>query len=196
MFQFFEKLKSYHIVLASGSPRRQQLLRELGVPYHVILKPTEESYPDNLQREEIALYLAEQKANVFDFSELPCNTLLITADTIVCLDDKVLGKPQDFQEAEGMLQQLSGQKHTVITGVSLKTKDKQHSFYATTEVFFRKLNIDEIRYYIEKYQPYDKAGSYGVQEWIGYTAIERIEGSFYNVMGLPMQRLYVELVNF
>ncbi|MCK9618313.1 MAG: Maf family nucleotide pyrophosphatase [Lentimicrobiaceae bacterium] len=196
MYDFFEKISRYYIILASRSPRRQQLLHELGLHFEIMLKETEESYPSDLLPAQIALYLAELKSAAFTDTELPDNFLLITADTTVCLNGNILGKPDNFDHARQILQQLSGNKHTVITGVSLRTRNRKHSFYAESDVYFRKLSDDEICYYIEKYQPYDKAGAYGVQEWIGYTAIEKINGSFYNVMGLPVQKLYVELQSF
>jgi len=191
-----EGLEKYTIILASKSPRRQQLLKGLEITFSIQPKDVEEIYPENLAGEQIAVYLSELKARAFDFSILPENTLLITADTIVYLDNVVIGKPKNFDDAVQMLSTLSGKKHQVITGVCLKTKDVSHSFYAKSDVYFRHLEMDEIQHYVRQYKPYDKAGAYGIQEWIGYTGIERIEGSFYNVMGLPIQKLYTELLKF
>jgi septum formation protein len=184
------------IILASGSPRRQFLLKDLGLNFEVKTKEIEEVYPESLKGKDVALYLAELKANAFAESEIPDETILITADTIVCLDDVILGKPVDYKDAKRMLEQLSGKKHDVISGVCLRSTEKTKCFYAITEVYFKNLNEKEIHHYIEQYKPYDKAGAYGIQEWIGYVGIEKIEGSFYNVMGLPIQRLYEELLRF
>lgn len=190
-----EKLKHYSIVLASRSPRRQLLLRGLDIPFEVRLKDTPEEFPPNLAREEIALYLCKLKAAAFD-NELDDDTLLITADTIVWINGHILGKPKNHDDAVDILRQLSGNMHEVITAICLKTKNKTHSFYALTRVFFKKLSDDEIEYYISHYHPYDKAGAYGAQEWIGYVAIEHIEGSYFNVMGLPTRMLCEELLKF
>jgi septum formation protein len=190
-----EKLKDYRVILASQSPRRQLLLKGLDIPFEVKLKPTEEIFPPQLKREEIALYLSELKAAAFD-NELDDKTLLITADTIVWINNRLLGKPKNHDDAVDILQQLSGNMHEVITGICLKTNKKSHSFYALTNVYFKKLSLREIEYYITNYQPWDKAGAYGAQEWIGYVAIERIEGSYFNVMGLPTRMLYEELLKF
>ena len=184
------------IILASGSPRRQFLLKDLGLNIEIKTKNIEEIYPDNLKGKEIAIFLAELKANAFDTSEIPENSLLVTADTIVCLDDEVLQKPKDFEDAQRILRSLSGKEHEVISGVCIRSKTKMRSFYASTKVCFKELSKEEIDHYIQTYQPYDKAGAYGIQEWIGYVAIEKIEGSFYNVMGLPIQKLYEELLMF
>ncbi len=186
----------YHFILASQSPRRQFLLRETGLEFDVIVKPTEESFPSNLKAEEIALYVSKQKILEFDFNELPANALVITADTIVWLDNESIGKPNDLVEAKQMLRKLSGKKHVVSTGVCFKTSKKFHIFYVNTDVYFRELEDYEIEYYVSNYKPLDKAGAYGVQEWIGYVGVEKIEGSYYNVMGLPVQRVYVELKEF
>jgi len=186
----------YHFILASQSPRRLSLLKEIGLDFEVNVKPTDESYPPHLQREEIALYVSNKKAEAFSFQELPENSLLITADTIVWLNGECIGKPEDEEDAIQMIAKLSGNVHTVYTGVCLRTSDKFHSFYVSTDVHFRKLGMDEIRHYVEKYKPLDKAGAYGIQEWIGYIGVERIEGSYFNVMGLPVQRLYCELLEF
>jgi len=190
-----EKLKDYKIILASQSPRRQQLLKGLDIPFEIIIKDIKEEYPKDLKKEKIALYLCELKAAAFD-GEIDDNTLVITADTIVWINEKVLNKPIDHNDAVSILKTLSGNMHEVITGVCLKTKNKTHSFYALTKVFFKKLSQQEIEYYITNYKPFDKAGAYGAQEWIGYVAIEKIEGSYFNVMGLPTRLLYEELMKF
>jgi septum formation protein len=181
------------LILASNSPRRQELLRQLGLPFRVVVKPVQEDFPKELHRGQIALYLASHKAGAYE-ADLQPEEVLITADTIVCLDDLVLNKPTDHKEARQMLQLLSGQCHDVITGVCLLTIGKTVAFYETTRVYFKKLSVAEIDYYIKTYQPYDKAGAYGIQEWIGMMGIEKIEGSYFNVMGLPVHRLYEELV--
>ena len=185
----------YEVILASKSPRRQALLKEIVPEFSIMLRDTAETYPATLKGAQIVEHLANLKASAFD-GELIDNQLLITADTIVWIDDMVLGKPKDRSGAIAMLQQISGRKHTVYTGVCLKTNQKKRMFSVATDVFFRSLSEDEIEYYVDKYQPFDKAGSYGVQEWIGYVGVERIEGSYFNVMGLPVQRLYQELKEF
>lgn len=185
----------YKIILASGSPRRHQLMRDAGFDFEVRLKPTEEIYPEDLSPEQIPEYLSRLKAAAFK-EDLQADELLVTADTIVCLGAKVLGKPKNREHAIEMLQRLSGQKHTVVTGVCLTTTLKQQTFSAFTDVYFKVLTEDEIIYYIDRYRPFDKAGAYGIQEWIGYVGIERIDGSFYNVMGLPVQKLYETLKSF
>ena len=190
-----EKLKDYLIILASQSPRRQMLLKGLDIPFELKLKETEEVFPPHLKREEIALYLSELKAAAFK-DELDDKTLLITADTIVWINNHLLGKPKDHDDAVRILSELSGNMHEVVTGICLKTNKKTHSFYALTKVYFKKLSPAEIEYYVSNYHPYDKAGAYGAQEWIGYVAIERIEGSYFNVMGLPTRMLYEELMKF
>ena len=186
-------LSDYRLILASQSPRRQELLAGLDIPFTVKVIPgLEENYPSTLVGAEIPIYLAKQKAAAYQHL-LADDTLLITADTIVWRDEHVLEKPVDTEDARRMLRQLSGQTHTVFTGVSLQSLQKQVAFVAATEVRFAVLSDEEIGYYVDKYRPMDKAGSYGVQEWIGYVAVEHIDGSFYNVMGLPVQRLYSEL---
>ena len=187
-----EKLSKYNIILASKSPRRQQFLKDLDIPFVIQLKEIEEIYPKELQGTEITDYLAELKAQ--PFNNLKENDLLITSDTIVWLNDKALGKPKDKNDAVKILQKLSGKKHQVITSVSIKGKHFQTLFNDTTNVYFKKLTVDEINYYLDNYKPYDKAGSYGIQEWIGFIGIEKIEGSYFNVMGLPVQKLYKELM--
>lgn len=184
-------LSRYNIILASGSPRRKELLSGLGLDYKVLLLPEiDESYPNDIFGSKIAQYVAEKKADAYTLEE---DTLLITADTIVLLGNQVLGKPKDEEDAKRMLRLLSSNTHTVATGVCICTKEKTHSFVVTSEVRFAKLDDGEINYYVDKYKPLDKAGAYGIQEWIGYIAVEHISGSYFNIMGLPVQRLYKEL---
>ncbi|HRN40787.1 MAG TPA: Maf family nucleotide pyrophosphatase [Vicingus sp.] len=183
------------IVLASKSPRRQQLLKDLGLNFAVVIKEVEEVYPYNLKKQEVALYLSKLKADAF-LPDLKENQLVITSDTIVCLDDKIIGKPKDRDDAFNMLSDLSGKMHEVVTAVTLTSIEKQVSFYVTTQVYFKTLSNFEIDYYINHYKPFDKAGSYGIQEWIGYIGIEKIVGSYFNVMGLPVKELYDELERF
>lgn len=185
-------LSKYQIVLASQSPRRQNLLKELELDFTIDIKEVEETYPEHLQKEEIPVYLAKLKGAAFSDS-IKKDQLVITADTIVWVNNGVLGKPNDRNDAESMLKTLSDNKHIVYTGVCLKTTTFEKYFWASTDVYFRKLENEEIEYYLDKYKPYDKAGSYGIQEWIGYVGIERIDGSYFNVMGLPVQKLYDEL---
>lgn len=184
-----------HIILASSSPRRQQLMKEAGIVFEVRTKDTDEVYPPELKVEVIPVYLAQLKAAAFK-GELKATDLLITADTIVSLHGRMIGKPHDRADAIRILNELSGNKHTVITGLCLTTAFEQKSIPVFTDVYFRKLDEGEIVYYVDKYKPFDKAGAYGIQEWIGYVGIERIDGSFYNVMGLPVQTLYRELKAF
>lgn len=188
-------LKNYNIILASQSPRRHQMLKELGLDFKIQTKDVEEVYPDNLKGEEIPVYLAKLKGEAFvlDMNE---KELVITADTIVCVDDMVLGKPKDRDDAVKMLKTLSGRSHQVISGVCLKSKEKEATFSTTTHVHFKELSLEEIEYYIDNYKPFDKAGAYGIQEWIGFVGIDGIEGSYFNVVGLPIQRLYQELSKF
>lgn len=188
-----ENLKKYRLVLASKSPRRQQLLADLGLEFSVETKDTPEDFPENLGMTEIPVFLAEKKAAAF---EVKGNQLIITADTIVWLDGKVLNKPVGYDEGFAMLRALSGKKHQVVTGVCLLSGEKKVSFAVSTDVWFKPLDDNEIIFYLENYRPYDKAGAYGIQEWIGYIGITRIDGSFYNVMGLPVQSLYEHLTNF
>ena len=184
---------NYQIILASNSPRRKELLSGLGLNYEVRTLPgIDESYPDTLQGEEIPVYISSKKASAY-LDALKDDELLITADTIVWLDGRVLGKPADEKEACQMLRDLSGKTHQVITGVTLATTTFQKSFASVSQVTFASLTEEEISYYVNHYHPMDKAGSYGVQEWIGFIGVERIEGSYFNVMGLPVQRLYREL---
>ncbi|WP_291584836.1 Maf-like protein [Bacteroides sp.] len=188
-----DNLKKYNIVLASNSPRRKELMSGLGVDYVVKTLPdVDESYPDTLQGAEIPAYISREKADAYRALIQP-GELLITADTIVWLNGEVLGKPKDREGAIDMLHRLSGTSHQVITGVCLTTSDWQKSFTAVTDVTFATLTEEEIIYYVDKYIPMDKAGAYGVQEWIGFIGVESISGSYFNVMGLPIQRLYQEL---
>ena len=189
-----DNLEKYKVILASGSPRRRELMAGLGVNYEVrILPDVDDSYPDTLQGEEIPLYIAKEKADAYIPMMQP-NELIITADTIVWLDGKVLGKPRDREDALQMLRTMSGRTHEVFTGVCITTTDWQRSFTAQTEVRFATLSEDEIIYYVDNFKPMDKAGAYGVQEWIGFIGVENISGSYYNIMGLPVQKLYRELL--
>lgn len=185
----------YKLILASGSPRRRQLMADAGFSFEVRLKQVEEVWQSGMEIEKVPEYLASLKADAF-VNELKPNELLITADTVVCLENEILGKPEDREDAIRMLRKLSGQKHTVITGVCLTTQDCRKSFSSFTDVYFKELSEEEIVYYVDNFKPLDKAGAYGIQEWIGYIGIRRIEGSFYNVMGLPIQQLYENLRNF
>ncbi len=190
-----EKFKNHRIILASGSPRRQQFLKELDVDFEIHLKDIEEIYPEHLQAEEITNFLAKLKASAFE-NELHQNDILITSDTIVWLNNKALGKPKDYDDAFEMLTEMSGKTHKVITSVCIKTTEKENVFYDETLVTFTNLSSEEIKYYLNNYKPFDKAGSYGIQEWIGLVTIEKIEGSYANVVGLPTHRLYQELMKF
>ena len=188
-----ENLKSYKIILASNSPRRKELLAGLGVQYEVkVLPDIDESYPEGMEGIEIPRYIACKKADAY-LASMEADELVITADTIVWLDGRVMGKPKDEKEANLMLHALSGHTHQVITGVCLTTSKFQRSFSVMTDVSFATLSDAEIEYYIRNYRPMDKAGSYGIQEWIGFIGVENISGSYFNVMGLPVQRLYTEL---
>jgi septum formation protein len=192
---FLQNLEKYEIILASKSPRRQQLLSDLGLKFRVQSMDIPEEFPADLGKTEIPVYLAELKAEAFR-PHLKSNQLVITADTIVWLNGKVLNKPANYDDGFRMLKNLSGEKHQVITGVSLLSNEKKVSFYVLTDVWFKPLSDEEIHYYLEHYRPYDKAGAYGIQEWIGYIGIYRIEGSFFNVMGLPVQSVYEHLKDF
>jgi septum formation protein len=187
-----EKLKNKNIILASGSPRRQELFKELGLDFSIMVKAVEEIYPSTLKAAEITNYLAELKAAAF--SELAENDIVITADTIVWMNDKAIEKPKDKKHAIAMLQELSGRKHTVITSICIKTFTSEKVFYDETMVYFKPLSMEEINYYVENFEPFDKAGAYGIQEWIGYIGVTKIEGSYFNVMGLPVHKLYEELM--
>lgn len=193
-----EELKDKDVILASRSPRRKELLSSLGIDFRIVEPDDCENYPASLEREEIALYLAGMKAEWVIKKEKGklLNSIIIASDTIVCLDNIVLNKPASREEAIQMLKKLSGKGHEVITAVCLAGNSRQHSFYSKTKVYFANLHDDEIEFYVDNYKPYDKAGSYGIQEWIGYIGIEWIEGSYFNVMGLPVQKLYTELKKF
>jgi septum formation protein len=190
-----DKLKNYTITLGSASPRRKQLLTELGIEFNIKTTQKEEKYPENLDGAEIAEFLAKQKAEVIS-KELTGNYLLITADTIVIQNNEILHKPKDKDEAQRILQNLSGKSHKVISGVCIKSAKKEVVFSSETEVTFNKLSEDEILYYIDNFKPFDKAGSYGIQQWIGYIGIEKIKGSYNNVVGLPTAELYQKLKLF
>jgi len=190
--QSLAHLSKYHIILASQSPRRQELLSGLNIPFDVQNINVEENYPPQLVGVDIPMYLAEKKAKAFA-KKMAENTLLITADTIVWHEGTVFNKPKDRADATRMLNALSGKTHEVITGVCISTLTKQKTFHVISEVRFARLTKDEIEYYLDNYKPYDKAGAYGVQEWIGFIGVEHIDGSYFNVMGLPIQRLYTEL---
>jgi septum formation protein len=190
-----KELSNYKLILASKSPRRQYLLKELGLEFEVHTKDVDESFPENLKAEEIPLYLCKKKADAFE-ADLTDKTIVITADTIVWINNQVLNKPENFNDAVRMLKILSGNKHEVYTGVCLKSKHKTKTFYAKTDVYFKTLSQEEIEYYINNYNPYDKAGAYGAQEWIGFIAVEKIEGTYFNVMGLPVKELYEALMKF
>lgn len=191
-----DKLSKYKVILASGSPRRKQLLSEMGIKFSVVPLSVKESYPGDLSPHQIAEYLSELKANAFPPGEMTEQSLVISSDTIVTLNNQVLGKPADRGGAIQILKLLSGNSHQVITGVTLKTLEKQKTFSVSTHVYFKELTEDEIAYYVDTFKPYDKAGAYGIQEWIGHVAIDKIDGSYFNVMGLPTHRLYMELQQF
>lgn len=179
------------IILASNSPRRKELLGGLGVDFEVkVLKGVDESYPESLPSTDVAEYIAAEKAAAYTVKD---DELLITADTVVIVGRDILGKPADAADACGMLRELSGKTHQVVTGVCLTTSKEQRSFSVTTDVTFKQLSDAEINYYVDKYKPYDKAGAYGIQEWIGYIGVTALSGSYYNVMGFPVQRVYEEL---
>jgi septum formation protein len=192
-----EKYKDYRIILASKSPRRQNLFKGFGLEFETIVKEIDEDdYPAGLEDKKIPEYLAEKKAEAFGIESMSAKTLVITADTMVFLDEHVLNKPGSRDEAKKMLKILSGKMHQVVTGICLKTKEKTRTFSVTTDVYFRELSEEETEYYIDTYKPYDKAGAYGAQEWIGYIGIDRISGSYFNVVGLPTHRLYEEMKMF
>jgi len=188
-----QKLNNYNVILASGSPRRQQFFRDLDIDFSIQLKEIEEIYPENLKGVAITDYLSNLKSDAF--STLNDNDLLITSDTIVWLEGKALGKPKDSKDAFTMLRAVSGKKHEVITSVCLKSNSFQKIINDITIVTFKELSDDEIHYYINKYKPFDKAGAYGIQEWIGFIGIDKIEGSYFNVVGLPVHKLYKELMD-
>lgn len=191
-----ENLNKYHILLASKSPRRRELLSDLRIPFSSInLGGIDESYPEEMPKTEVPQHIANKKADAY-LENIHDNEMIITADTLVIKGDKIYGKPKSREDAEQMLRELSGKVHTVITGVCILTVDRRTSFTSTTEVKFAELSEEDINYYVENYLPLDKAGAYGIQEWIGCIAVEWINGSFYNVMGLPVHRLYQELKLF
>ena len=190
------KVTDYKILLASNSPRREELLRGIDIDFEIKVLPNiDESYPLDLPVEEVAEFVAQMKAKSY-FSILKEDELLITADTVVVLDGTIYGKPINKKDAAEMLRSLSGRTHRVISGVCLTSITKQTSFSVASDVEFEQLTVEEIEYYIERYSPFDKAGSYGVQEWIGYIGVKHINGSYFNIMGLPIQRLYRELISF
>lgn len=187
-------LSNYKIILASGSPRRQQFFKDLDLEFEIRLKDIEEIYPNHLKAQEITNFLAELKASAFE-GEIQKNELLITSDTIVWLNEKALGKPKDYDDAVAILKLLSNETHEVITSVCFKTLEKTEIIYDVTKVTFNILNDDAIRYYIDNYKPFDKAGAYGIQEWIGLVGISKVEGSYTNVVGLPTEKVYHYLMN-
>jgi len=188
----FDIIQNTKIILATNSPRRKELLTQLGIPFEVKSKEIDESYPKSFRPEAVAVYIAEKKAN--SFLEILTDELLIAADTIVSVEDEIFGKPKDTNEAITMLRKLSGKPHEVITGVALLYQQKIYSFFEKTTVHFKELTNAEIEYYIRDYQPFDKAGAYGIQEWIGHVGIHHIEGSYPNVVGLPVERVYTEIL--
>lgn len=190
-----EHLNRYTVVLASKSPRRQELLKGMGVKFVTLTKETREDYPE-MPFEKVPEYLSRQKSLAFTDDELPEGFLLITADTVVIAENEILGKPKDRADAIRMMHILSGKSHHVVTGVTVRSKDKMETFSANSEVTFALLDEEEMAYYVDQYKPYDKAGAYGIQEWIGYVGISGLQGSFYNVMGLPTRMLYQTLKNF
>jgi len=189
-----ELLKNYKIILASGSPRRQQFFKDLDLDFEIRLKNIEEVYPDHLQGVEITNFLAQLKANAFE-GELKENEILITSDTIVWLHNKALGKPKDYDDAFTILQSLSNQTHEVITSVCFKTQQTMETIFDVTKVTFNTLSPEQIHYYLTNYKPFDKAGAYGIQEWIGLVGISKIEGSYTNVVGLPTEKVYLYLID-
>ena len=189
-------LNKYQVVLASKSPRRQELLRGMGVDFMVLTKEIVETYPADMSPEEVPVYLSKIKSLEFNDRELPYDYLLITSDTVVICEGEILGKPKDHADAVRMLKLLSGKTHRVVTGVVVRSSKKTEVFSVSSEVTFAQLDDKEIEYYIERCKPYDKAGAYGIQEWIGYVGISGLEGSFYNVMGLPTRKLYQCLKTF
>jgi len=190
-----EHLDRYAVVLASKSPRRQELLKGMGVKFVTLAKETPENYPE-MPFEKVPEYLSQQKSLAFNDEELPENYLLITADTVVIAENEILGKPVDRNDAIRMMHVLSGKSHHVVTGVTVRSKDKMETFSANSEVEFAPLDEEEMAYYVDQYKPFDKAGAYGIQEWIGYVGISGLRGSFYNVMGLPTRKLYQTLKGF
>ena len=186
------KLSNYNLILASGSPRRQHFFKELDVPFTIEIKEVNEIYPNHLKAAEITDYLADLKSKCF--TNLKSNDLLITSDTIVWFEEKALGKPKNKEEASNMLKKMSGKQHAVYTSISIKSSFFQKIFHDETIVEFEEFTDEEINYYLEKFSPYDKAGSYGIQDWIGLVGVKKIIGSYFNVMGLPVHKLYKELL--
>lgn len=191
-----ECFENKDIILGSQSPRRKQLLQDIGLKFRSVQFSIDELYPKNLTAVETAVYISELKAKAFPSSEIKENSILITADTVVSLSNHLLGKPKNAQEATEMLQLLSGKCHEVITAFTFFNKTKMKSYFSETKVYFKELSAEEIDYYITHYQPFDKAGAYGIQEWIGKIGIEKIQGSYFNVMGLPVHLVYSELCTF
>lgn len=191
-----ENLDKYDVILASKSPRRQELLAGMGVKFRVMTRDVVEDYPPSLPAVDVPAFLSRKKASAFEINELTENYLVIASDTVVIIDNQILGKPKDTDDAARMLRLLSGRTHKVVSGVTIKTKDVTETFSAVSDVTFNILNDNEIHFYIEKYHPFDKAGAYGVQEWVGYIGVSAVKGSFYNVMGLPTQMLYQTLKKF
>ena len=191
-----DNLKKYNIVLASKSPRRQELLKGIGIDFSILTKEVDENYPTRLPLIDVAPFLSLKKAKAFDEAELPENYMVITADTVVIVENEILGKPKDRDDAVRMMLLLSGKVHKVVTGVTVHTAEKTKTFSVISKVTFESLDNQEISYYIDNFKPYDKAGAYGVQEWIGYIGVSNVEGSYYNVMGLPTQKLYKVLKEF
>lgn len=187
------KLKEKNIILASASPRRRELLSGLDFDFKIEVREVDETPPENLKGAEITDFIVKKKASAFD--DLKDNDILITSDTLVLLDDEILGKPKNEEEAKRMLKKISGKKHQVITSVCLTTNQNQQTIHDSTDVYFRELSDKEIDYYVDSYQPFDKAGSYGIQEWIGFIGVEKIDGCFFNVMGLPLRLVYDVLIN-
>lgn len=183
------------LILASGSPRRKQILTEAGIIFSTKIKPTEEVFPENMSATQIPEYLANRKAEAFQ-DEISNEEVILTADTIVVLENKILGKPSSYEEAHSMLKMLSGQSHEVITGVCLYSKHKKLTFSNITKVFFKEITDEQIDYYIKNYQPFDKAGAYGIQDWLGLVAVNSIQGSYYNVVGLPIHLVLEKLATF
>jgi septum formation protein len=196
MNQLKKKFEGQRIILGSKSKRREDLLKYLELPFEVMHKDVDESFPENFRREDIAMFIARKKAMSFMKDVADGKSVVITADSIVCLDELILGKPKDEKDATRMLRQLSGRKHLVITGVCVMTNKKSVSFFGKTDVSFRILTDDEISYYVSNYKPLDKAGAYGIQEWLGMIAVEYIFGSYNNVVGLPLKELYEQLMRF
>ncbi len=187
-----EKLSNYNLILASGSPRRQHIFKELDIPFTIDIREVEEVYPKHLKGAQITDYLADLKSK--SFKNLQAKDLLITSDTIVWFEEKAIGKPKNKKDAFDMLKKMSGKEHDVFTSVSIKGKSIQKIFNDKTMVLFEEFTNEEINYYLDKYSPYDKAGSYGIQDWIGLIGVKKITGSYFNVMGLPVHKLYKELL--